>query len=306
MAALFVAYLLVRRVGPARVLAFAAAWAVVIAGYASAFDVQHGTFGFTEYGGRFLYGQVAPFAKCSRIPDLPPGERFLCPDNAPGLTRTGYLWATRSPIHGLPVYWDPLVKDFAERVIRAQPLDYAGLVAGSMLHYLAPGHYMVRNDYPVGEWQFPADVHDWRAPNYLGPIRRGHPVRHQVKPNPFVARMVRHWRFDPAVARFLHGYQRLTSPSGGLLSACLLLVVVALLLRRGAWRLRLDAALLAACALCGLLVAAALSVFDYRYALEALILLPAAAALAWTAARGVRSPRTSRRAAAWRPRTRTG
>jgi hypothetical protein len=32
-------------------------------------------------------------------------------------------------------------------------------------------------------------------------------------------------------------------------------------------------------------VAAALSVFDYRYGLEALILLPAAAALAWTAAR---------------------
>jgi hypothetical protein len=96
--------------------------------------------------------------------------------------------------------------------------------------------------------------------------------------------MVRGWRFDPAVSRFLHAYQRFTSPSGELLSACLLLVLVALALRRGAARLRLDAALLAACALTALLVAAALSVFDYRYALEALILLPAAAALAWTAA----------------------
>jgi hypothetical protein len=285
MVVLFAVYLLARRVGWRRLLAFAAAWAVVVVGYASAFAAQHGTFGFTQFDGRFLYGQVAPFADCARIPDLPPAERFLCPGRAPRLTRTGYLWAVRSPVHGVPLTRDPLVKDFAERVIRAQPLDYAGLVAGSMLHYFAPGHYMVRDDYPVGEWQFPADVRDWRAPSYLGPIRRGHPVPHQVRPNRYVARMVRRWRFHPGVSRFLHGYQRLTSPSGELLTACLLLVVVALALRRGPRRLRLDAALIAACAVCGLLVAAALSVFDYRYTLEALILLPAAAALAWTAAR---------------------
>jgi hypothetical protein len=281
---LFAAYLLVRRLGWRRLLAFGAGWAVVLAGYASLFALQHGTLGFTQYSGRFLYGQVAPFADCSRIPALPADERFLCPNLAPRLTRTGYLWSVRSPLHGVPLSWDPRIKDFAERVIRAQPRAYASLVAGSLLHYLAPGHYMVRDDYPVGEWQFPTNVHDWRAPNYLGPIRRGHPIHGQVKPNGYVARMVRGWRFDPAVSRFLHAYQRFTSPSGELLSACLLLVLVALALRRGAARLRLDAALLAACALTALLVAAALSVFDYRYALEALILLPAAAALAWTAA----------------------
>jgi hypothetical protein len=71
--------------------------------------------------------------------------------------------------------------------------------------------------------------------------------------------------------------------SGAVLSACLLLVLVALVVRRGALRLCLDAALLALCTRTTLLVASALSIFDYRYGLLAIILLPAAGALAVTA-----------------------
>ena len=68
----------------------------------------------------------------------------------------------------------------------------------------------------------------------------------------------------------------MVSSSGQVLSLCLLVVLVALIRRR----LRPEAALLAACALALLLVASALSLFDYRYELGAVILLPAAAALA--------------------------
>jgi hypothetical protein len=60
---------------------------------------------------------------------------------------------------------------------------------------------------------------------------------------------------------------------------CLLVVIVALLRRRGDWRLRLDGALLAAATLVALLTAAAASVFSYRYGLTAVVLLPPAAAL---------------------------
>jgi hypothetical protein len=62
-----------------------------------------------------------------------------------------------------------------------------------------------------------------------------------------------------------------------------LVVLAALVLRRGALRLRLDAALLAFSVLAMLLVATSVSVFSYRYGLVAAILLPAAAALAGTA-----------------------
>jgi hypothetical protein len=60
--------------------------------------------------------------------------------------------------------------------------------------------------------------------------------------------------------------------------------VLAPLFRRGRhWRLRLDGALLAAAALSALVLAAALSVFSYRYILTAVVLLPPAAALSLTA-----------------------
>jgi hypothetical protein len=287
---LFVVYLLVRRVGWRRVGVFVVAFALVTGGYATLFNLQHGKFGFTEFGGRFLYAQVAPFAACSKVPNLPADERALCPDPAQRLTRTNYLWGFRSPLHFVPidVRDDARVGDFAKRVIRAQPLDYAHLVLGSLAHYFAPGHYMTRDDYPVVEWQFPKHPHHIGPPGYRGPLRPGTPVPHHVTPSHYLNRMVGRPHIDVAVSRLLHSYQRYTSPSGELLTPCLLLVVVALALRRGPFRLRADAALIAACAVGALLVASALSVFDYRYGLEALILLPAAAALAWTAVRSSR------------------
>jgi hypothetical protein len=95
--------------------------------------------------------------------------------------------------------------------------------------------------------------------------------------------MVGRPRFDVAASRFLHGYQRVAYTPGPVLAVCVLLVLAALVTRRGPLRLRLDAALLAAFALGALLVSQALSVFSYRYGLIAPVLLPPAAALALTA-----------------------
>ena len=90
-------------------------------------------------------------------------------------------------------------------------------------------------------------------------------------------------RADAAASRFLHGYQRFAFTTGPVLALCVLVVVAAAVLRRGAVRLRLDAALLAASVLVMLLVATSLSVFSYRYGLVAALLLPPAAAFAGTA-----------------------
>lgn len=281
---LFAVYLLVRQVGWRTVGAFALGWVVVVAAYVALFDIQHGHLGLTRYGGRFLYAQVAPFADCSRMPDVPPGERSLCPDPRHRLTRNEYMWSARSPIYNLPPGADGRAGDFARRVIRSWPLTYAHVVAGSFVHYFEPGHHTGRDDYSPTAWQFPMEPRHWKYPGYRGPIRPGrrHP-RTVIRPNRYITRMVGRPHLHVTPSRLLHGYQQFAYSSGQVLLPCLLVVLAALGLRRGARRLRLDAALLAATSVSGLLVASALSLFDYRYQLGAVLLLPVAAALAGTA-----------------------
>jgi hypothetical protein len=292
LAAVVLGYLLVRRVGARAVLACSLGGLLLAVGYAGTLAAQHGEFGFTESGGRFLYARVAPFADCAQLRSLPADLRPLCPGPAATLTTNEYLWGRRSPIADLP-RGDPRIREFALRVIRHQPLDYASVVGGGVLHYFEPGHRIGMNDYPVGPWQFPADPRVWAYPGYRGPIRAGHPDRmraHPVtEPNRFVGRFAGMPRFDLSAARVLHDYQRVGYTWGPLLAVCLLLVIAALIARRGAFRLRLDAALLAVLTLVALTVPQALSVFSYRYGFVAALLLPPAAALAVTALRSPRS-----------------
>jgi hypothetical protein len=295
--AVLVLYLLVRRVGLRPLAAFCGGWAVVVVAYAGLFAAQHGRFGFTESDGRFLYARVAPFADCGRLGGLPAGQRALCPDPAHRMTTNWYLWGKGSPIGGLPAAANPRIRSFARRVISHQPLDYAQVVLGGVLHYFEPGHRIGANDYPVAAWQFPADPRRWGYPGYRGPIRPGDPGRHArhpiTEPSANVARMAQAPpRLEPGPSRLLHDYQRLVYAHGPLLAACLLLVLAALVARRGAARLRLDAALLAALVLAALVMAQALSVFSYRYGLIAAVLLPVAAAMAVAALREGGVPRT--------------
>jgi hypothetical protein len=235
-------------------------------------------------GGWTLYGRVAPFADCTKLPSLPAKERPLCPDPAHRLSRNAYVWGLYSPIHGLPVRADARIKDFSERVIKAQPLDYAKVVAGSFVHYFEPGHHTERNDYSETAWQFPADPHVYTYPGFRGPIRPGSANRRvRTNPNQFIGAFASDPHVNTTASAILHDYQIVAYSSGQVLAPCLLLVLAALGLRRGSRRLRLDAALLAATVLTALLVASALSLFDYRYGLGATILLPAAAGLAVTA-----------------------
>jgi hypothetical protein len=279
----FVLYLLARRAPWRTLVAFVAGWVIVAGAYATIFDAQHGHFGFTVTGGRFLYGQVAPLTDCSLLRGLPASERFLCPDPAHPMETTGYLWGLGSPIRGLP-HSDPRLGDFARRVIRAEPGRYVHLVVGNFLHDFEPGHRIGKGDYSDTPWQFPEHPHVVRYPGYRGPIRRGSAHRKKGIFPPETANPMVHGRpvIRPGLSRFLHGYQRLFYTSGQVLAACVLAVLAALAMRRGTWRLRLDAALIAACVLVALLVAAALSQFDYRYGLSAALLLPVAGAMAGT------------------------
>jgi hypothetical protein len=116
------------------------------------------------------------------------------------------------------------------------------------------------------------------VPGYHGPIRPADGDPHGPKPpiNPMVGRP----HTNAGASRFLHDYQRWVFLTGPAFAVCLIIVLVALVLRRGAWRLRLDAAFIAAAVVASLIVVVAVSMFSYRYGLTAVLLLPAAAALA--------------------------
>jgi hypothetical protein len=281
--AVIAVYLLVRGVGWRPLAAFLGGWVVVAGAYAVLFDAQHGHLGFTGYGGHFLYAQVAPFADCAQLGRVPAAERRLCPDPRHRLTRNGYLWGPRTPIHGLGAGADGRIRDFAMRVIRRDPFAYGRLVAGSLAHYFEPGHHVGRNDYPYAVWRFPTEPASAAYPGYRGPIRPAATGRRSIDPGRYIGAFAGPPRTDATASRLLHAYQRVAYSSGQVLTPCLLLVLVALAAGRGRRRLRCDAALLAAAALTLLIVASALSLFDYRYALGATILLPAAAAFAATA-----------------------
>jgi hypothetical protein len=194
------------------------------------------------------------------------------------------MWGRESPIRGKPPSADKQIRDFASRVVRDQPFTYARGVALDFLHYFEPGHRIGANDPQIGQWQFPADPNHWNVPpnGYRGPIRPGIEGR-GFWPNGYVGHMVGRPDTNVTASKTLHIYQRFAYTSGQILAICVLIVAIALVLRSGAVRLRLDAALLAGSVLVMLLFAVALSVFSYRYGLVAPILLPAAAAFAGAA-----------------------
>jgi hypothetical protein len=284
--AVFVLYLLVRRLGWRHLGVFLVGWALVAGGYAALYDHQHGSFAFSGSSGRFLYGKVAPFADCAKLTGVPAKERRFCPDPRHRKTPNDYTWGTDSPIYRAT---PDAVRDFALRVVRQQTGQYLHVVAAGVVHYFKPGHHIGLNDYSVHPWEFPANPAAWSYPGYRGPIRDGVPWRQKnhpiTEPNRDVGRMVSTNRVDRGASRFLHDLQKVLYTPGPLFGLCVVLVVLALVLRAGAARLRLDAALLAAAALVALTVTQALSVFSYRYGFTLIILLPPAAALAATALR---------------------
>ena len=280
----FLLYLLIRKVGWRRLVVFGVGWLVVTGAYATIYHSQYGKFGFTQSDGKFLYAKVAPFADCKKLGGLPADERRLCPDPKHRLSTNAYMWGRTSPIRHLPPSADKGIRDFAVRVVRAQPLTYARVVTLDFLHYFEPGKRVGPNDPSLGPWEFPFDPTRWGYPGYRGPIRpQAKRTTRVIFPNKYIGHMTGEPTLHGGASRLLRYYQRVMFTSGQLLALCVLVVLAGLLMRRGAWRLRLDAAFLAASVLVLLLFATALSVFSYRYGLIAVVLLPAAAALAGTA-----------------------
>jgi hypothetical protein len=293
--------LIVLRAGWRRVLATTGALALPLVGYALVFQAYYGEFGWTSYSGRELYGEVAPFARCDK---LPAADQDLCPAG-PLSQRAGnnqYTWSPGSLLQRLPqlpeepvsptatpaqqvaaaTKWnveanlrdDELADKFAKDVIKHQPLDYARYVGSDLIHYFEPGRHTGPRDFSEVSWQFPARM-DPPPPWNIDVARMGY-QSDIVSP-----------RMHHVLASALRAYQRVAYVPGPALLLCVLLGCGGAVLRRRDRRAILAVAFVAFGL--GCLVMPSLGAgFDYRYALPAQMFLPAAGVLGATLLRTAR------------------
>ncbi len=258
-AAAVLAWLLVTRVGWRRVAVAAAVLAVPLLGYALAFRATYGVLALQGYGGRYLYGSVAPFVDCSTL-SVPTSQRVLCPDVPPD-ARPGfnqYVWSTPAfgHLHGSDVVRSQLAGQFARRALLHQPTAFAGEVVGNFGHYFAPGRPTGPRDWFVGSWQFPlaSTSPAWHIEPALIDYGGG--------------RLAQGARVVPSLATVLRGYQRVVYTPGPLMLLLVILVAVATVRRprdRRVW----VAALFAGTGLLLLFVPSVTAGFDWRYLLPA-------------------------------------
>lgn len=254
-------------------LVIVAAFAVPLVSYAAWFHAEGGSFGLTTSGGRAAYMRTTGFVDCSHL-DVPSYERRLCPAQPVGQRRdpTDYGWHHPDHTAGLDppagVSIDAAFRDFAFRAIRAQPGDYARIVLRDSLLTFAP----VRDDrYEYGtayKWKFSSWAH-FRPSAGARPIYAAHGG--QLVPR------------DP-YAGWLATYGRFVYLPGPLLGV-LVLLALAGLLRRDRTDGPPTRALIFLTLTAGMGVALVPDVtaqFVWRYVLPAVVLVPMAAALAWT------------------------
>ena len=279
-----------RRLVPRLVTAAAllVAFVLPMIGYAAYNEAANGTFAVTSGAvSTGLYARVAATVTCARL-SLPSYERPLCPP--PGVVKPrggsliqGYALGTTSP---LVTYRPPngettgqVLNDFVKRAVLQQPLPVARAVGGSLMRpFLSWPRDHQPGELTVERWRFQTAFPLYFTHVSLSLFHRweGH--------RPVVNR---------PLARLLRRYQlSLGYTPGPVLLACAILALVAGL---GVGRARHSGQQLA-CLLwlatgLGLLLAADIYEFSWRYQLPALVTIPPAAALALSA---LTSPRAAR------------
>jgi hypothetical protein len=231
---------------------------------------------FTRTGPYNLYGRVGPFVDCTKF-DPPEGTRVLCPKSPTDKRRStyAYIFTGASPAvhyYGHPQGWPEPTPDDVDRIerfsraaIRGQPFDYTKLVAKDSFRYIAPSWWAP----PPGDAnQMPEELSQYyTTPGWTGSgLQRANRYygETEIRANGFLLETLRVW-------------DRLTRFTGIVFLLILLPALAAPFLLRG--RARAGAVLLLASGLSLLLIPAATIFYDYRFAIPALGLMAAAAAL---------------------------
>lgn len=293
-----VVYLLWKRVGFRRLAVCLIAFLIPLIAYATWFHATWGEFALTSRGPLILFGRVSPFANCDN-PALPDYQRNLC-DERPPSERPGtefYVWRPNNVLSPLLDFEPPpgreryeVLGEFARRIILAQPLDYARVVGGDLLHYFGPTRWEEPRDAEMKPWEFtesfdfgstdPEVLAEQRtvADNPPAVIRRyaGGPEPTGLFGNHDPPEL----EIDGRWARFLDRYQDFVFTPGTVLALSVLLGVIGMVLRPGRSRsVRPECFLFTSTGFALLLAPAATAVFDYRYLIPALPLLSTAGVL---------------------------
>jgi hypothetical protein len=271
--------------------------AAPVAAYAAWFGSWWGSYTLSRAEGFYLWGRASSFAECSVIRP-PASELGICPSGTPS-SRTppgDYIWHAPQVRHmagGGPVTAanDALLRDFAIRAIKAQPLGYLRAVLGG----LALSVEWPRHPYPdpgtvyfyyfhLTPYAIPAN-HSWVAGGtaYSDAAQYGHATP---------ARVVRPFAF------LIDGYQRVFYTYGPLFGLILLTGLGGVLrIRRRpdrwpllVWSPRTGSMLPWVTAVVLLVFPVAVADFDYRYLLPVLPFACLAAGLAFAPARRPAAP----------------
>ncbi len=245
---------------------------IPVTGYLGWFEASHHELGFTTFSGAFLYGRVADFASCAGL-TVPAYEQPLCPAPPPAERNADfYTWNPQSP------QWafrpppgrsrDSVVRDFSLRILRHQPLAYAGAAGRDFRYGFSPVRGAGPEHYSPAYLQFATFIRPGRqadasiaALGYRAPAAR------------------------PGLAAFLTGYSRWCYVPGPVFAAGLAAGLAGLVIsqRRGQPGQPAKATLLfTASAVLVLIPPAAFATFDWRYQLPQLTLIPVAAILGVT------------------------
>lgn len=144
-----------------RSVASLAGVALVLGTYATYFHSQAGYWGLTGAQGNVLYGRTATIADCGVLPPEDKTLQRFCPAE-PRDQRYGVDYYTHF-VYGDPDWPGPLppgrtkpelADQFALRIIREQPIDFAGAVLGDFAKNFAPVKTTAPNDVPAERWQF--------------------------------------------------------------------------------------------------------------------------------------------------------
>ena len=266
------AYLIVRRLGWRPTVAYAVGAAIPLLCYVAWLHHSYGQYGFSTIRGTFMYGRVAPIADSDRL-QLTSAQRALCPAQPVGerpIRSDWYIWSPDSPARDVDMETQ---QGFAMAVITQQPGTVARAIATDVAKFLVPN--TVEPDWVcVTEgYLLPAEPpgpdYDWCRPN----LRQAFSGRGNAATIP-----------GPSpLTRALGGYAHLVQTPRLVLGTSVILVLAALLWRP---RRRVDDRRVSDIVLIGgwglglIVLGVTGSMFDERYGLPSLAILPAAGALA--------------------------
>ena len=249
-----------------------------IFGYATENNAHTGHFGLSDDTAWLLYARVAPFGGCQGL-ELPADQRVLCPGRGQvDQSAAYYMYSLDSPAvraFGLPSVKAParvdrLLRGYALQVISQRPLEYVGAVARDSGAFFVPG---APSDLPLADRPITLPTADLE----LAPGR--YPPR--------------------ALSDALRTYASIAHTVRPLLALFLIAGVVGLVL--GSAEVRAAIALLEGMGV-ALMVGAALSHFELRYALPAVPLMASGGLIAMTVVQRAISARRSSSPAAVAPR----